>query len=213
MANVSGEEEAAGHQVRRTTAGNDLSCDFQLLRLSTNSQLLDVRLLSNRQGSFPAILVRSGCTACLGSSPAGWRTTHSPVPTMTPARPSTIRSRRHAMSWSGSREPSPSTTCISYAARCLVRSCLLEAQAPATIVRRQDYLGVWNEAPYDAGYVKLLRKALDASGFTDTLIVGHDAGLELLTPSPSLFVCLVLTGSVWSNQALTSALPCLPTQS
>ena len=94
-----------------------------------------------------------------------------------------------------------------------VRSCLLEAQAPAAVVRGQDYLGVWNEAPYDAGYVKLLRKALDASGFTDTLIVGHDAGLELLTPSPSLFLCLVLTGSVWSNQAPTSALPCWPTRS
>ena len=94
-----------------------------------------------------------------------------------------------------------------------VRSCLLEAQAPAAVVRGQDYLGVWNEAPYDAGYVKLLRKALDASGFTDTLIVGHDAGLELLTPSPSLFLCLVLTGSVWSNQAPTYALRCLPTRS
>eukprot|EP00911_Craspedida_sp_UC1_P000081 UC1_evm1s67 len=44
-----------------------------------------------------------------------------------------------------------------------------------------DYLGVWNEAPSDANYVKMLRKTLDGAGFNNTIIVGHDAGADICT--------------------------------
>ena len=42
-----------------------------------------------------------------------------------------------------------------------------------------DYLGIWNEAPSDANYVKLLRKTLDGAGFGTTVIVGHDASADI----------------------------------
>jgi hypothetical protein len=42
-----------------------------------------------------------------------------------------------------------------------------------------DYLGVWNEAPSDANYVKMLRKTLDSAGFGKTIIVGHDASPDI----------------------------------
>ncbi len=42
-----------------------------------------------------------------------------------------------------------------------------------------DYLGVWNEAPSNANYVKLLRKTLDSNGFENTVIVGHDANWDI----------------------------------
>lgn len=42
-----------------------------------------------------------------------------------------------------------------------------------------DYLGVWNEAPSDANYVKMLRKTLDSAGFGKTVIVGHDASVDI----------------------------------
>ena len=42
-----------------------------------------------------------------------------------------------------------------------------------------DYLGVWNEAPSDANYVKLLRKTLDDAGFGTTVIIGHDANADI----------------------------------
>ncbi len=37
-----------------------------------------------------------------------------------------------------------------------------------------DFVGLWNERPYDSGYVLALRAALDASGFASTHIVGPD---------------------------------------
>eukprot|EP01046_Picozoa_sp_COSAG06_P003088 COSAG06_NODE_116_length_23262_cov_47.854034_2_plen_548_part_00 len=37
-----------------------------------------------------------------------------------------------------------------------------------------DFIGLWNERPYDSGYVLALRAALDASGFASTRIIGPD---------------------------------------
>jgi galactosylceramidase len=39
-----------------------------------------------------------------------------------------------------------------------------------------DWLGIWNESPTDATYVKTLRKTLDDAGFSHTRLVGHDSG-------------------------------------
>lgn len=42
-----------------------------------------------------------------------------------------------------------------------------------------DYLGVWNESPSNARYVKLLRATLDEAGFNTTRIVAQDGGAEI----------------------------------
>lgn len=42
-----------------------------------------------------------------------------------------------------------------------------------------DYLGVWNERPSNATYVKTLRKALDAAGFSSTTIVAADGSSSI----------------------------------
>ena len=42
-----------------------------------------------------------------------------------------------------------------------------------------DYLGIWNEAPSDANYVKMLRRALDGAGFNHTRIVANDRGPDI----------------------------------
>jgi len=42
-----------------------------------------------------------------------------------------------------------------------------------------DHLGIWNESPSDATYVKMLRRALDAGGFASTTIVAKDAGADI----------------------------------
>jgi len=42
-----------------------------------------------------------------------------------------------------------------------------------------DYLGIWNESPSDATYVKMLRAALDAAGFHNTRIVAQDGGAQI----------------------------------
>jgi galactosylceramidase len=42
-----------------------------------------------------------------------------------------------------------------------------------------DYLGIWNESPYDATYIKTLRKTLDSHGFANTRLVGHDSGTDI----------------------------------
>ena len=44
-----------------------------------------------------------------------------------------------------------------------------------------DFVGIWNESPSDATYVKTLRKTLDSAGFTQTLIVAHDGGADVCT--------------------------------
>eukprot|EP00937_MAST-01D_sp_MAST-1D-sp2_P002652 g2652.t1 len=42
-----------------------------------------------------------------------------------------------------------------------------------------DYLGIWNEGPSDATYVKALRKTLDAAGFQRTRLVARDGGTDI----------------------------------
>eukprot|EP00039_Didymoeca_costata_P022216 m.4005 g.4005 ORF g.4005 m.4005 type:complete len:975 (+) comp2877_c0_seq1:110-3034(+) len=42
-----------------------------------------------------------------------------------------------------------------------------------------DYLGIWNESPSNANYVKLLRSTLDSSGFEFTRIVARDGGADI----------------------------------
>ena len=42
-----------------------------------------------------------------------------------------------------------------------------------------DYVGVWNESPSNAAYVKLLRATLDAAGFNHTRIVARDGGADI----------------------------------
>jgi len=42
-----------------------------------------------------------------------------------------------------------------------------------------DYIGSWNERSYDITYLKTLRSALDAAGFTSTAIVAPDAGWNI----------------------------------
>ncbi|XP_050401141.1 galactocerebrosidase-like [Patella vulgata] len=37
-----------------------------------------------------------------------------------------------------------------------------------------DYIGIWNESPYNITYIKTLRKSLDKAGFGNTLIVAPD---------------------------------------
>ncbi|KAK2173759.1 hypothetical protein NP493_850g00032 [Ridgeia piscesae] len=37
-----------------------------------------------------------------------------------------------------------------------------------------DIIGIWNEKPYDVGYVKVLRKTLDARGFKNVQIIAAD---------------------------------------
>ena len=44
-----------------------------------------------------------------------------------------------------------------------------------------DYLGIWNEAPCDAGYVKLLRQMLDGAGLQRTRLVAADSGSQICT--------------------------------
>ena len=40
------------------------------------------------------------------------------------------------------------------------------------------YTGIWNETPHETGWIKLLRRSLDAAGFQNTGIVGTDDGGE-----------------------------------
>ena len=42
-----------------------------------------------------------------------------------------------------------------------------------------DYVGIWNESPSDATYVKMLRRTLDAAGFSHTRIIAKDAGADI----------------------------------
>lgn len=42
-----------------------------------------------------------------------------------------------------------------------------------------DYLGIWNESPSDAAYVKMLRRTLDLAGFNRTRIVARDGGADI----------------------------------
>ena len=44
-----------------------------------------------------------------------------------------------------------------------------------------DYVGIWNESPSDATYVKMLRRTLDAAGFQATQIVAQDGGTQICT--------------------------------
>ncbi|KAK6174549.1 hypothetical protein SNE40_017800 [Patella caerulea] len=37
-----------------------------------------------------------------------------------------------------------------------------------------DYIGIWNESPYNITYIKTLRKTLDSAGFTKTKIIASD---------------------------------------
>ena len=39
-----------------------------------------------------------------------------------------------------------------------------------------DYVGIWNESPWDDTYIKTLRRMLDAGGFNGTRIVAPDGG-------------------------------------
>lgn len=39
-----------------------------------------------------------------------------------------------------------------------------------------DFIGIWNEKPYNVTYIKTLRRTLDARGFTKTKIVASDGG-------------------------------------
>jgi galactosylceramidase len=42
-----------------------------------------------------------------------------------------------------------------------------------------DYIGIWNERPYDINYIKTLRAVLDARGFQNVLIVASDDGWDI----------------------------------
>eukprot|EP00666_Eupelagonemidae_sp_cell4sb_P007086 gene7086-14491_t len=42
-----------------------------------------------------------------------------------------------------------------------------------------DYIGIWNESPSNANYVKMLRKTLDGAGFNRTRIVAQDGGSQI----------------------------------
>lgn len=42
-----------------------------------------------------------------------------------------------------------------------------------------NYLGIWNESPSNANYVKMLRRALDSEGFNATRIVAQDGGAQI----------------------------------
>ena len=42
-----------------------------------------------------------------------------------------------------------------------------------------DCLGIWNEAPSDANYVKMVRRALDGAGFNNTRIVANDRSADI----------------------------------
>jgi galactosylceramidase len=52
------------------------------------------------------------------------------------------------------------------------------AGAASTYNLTIDSLGIWNERPYNATYVKALRAALDVAGFQHTAIVCDDGGYE-----------------------------------
>nr|XP_039272955.1 galactocerebrosidase-like [Styela clava] len=41
-----------------------------------------------------------------------------------------------------------------------------------------DYIGIWNERPYDAGYIKLLRKMLDGHSLSNVAIIAADESLS-----------------------------------
>ncbi|XP_062584696.1 galactocerebrosidase-like isoform X2 [Saccostrea cucullata] len=43
-----------------------------------------------------------------------------------------------------------------------------------------DFIGIWNEKPYDVKYIKTLRKTLDARGFSPTKIVASDSGWGII---------------------------------
>lgn len=43
-----------------------------------------------------------------------------------------------------------------------------------------DFVGIWNEKPYDVTYIKTLRKTLDAQGFSQTKIVASDSGWGII---------------------------------
>ncbi|XP_021369107.1 galactocerebrosidase-like isoform X2 [Mizuhopecten yessoensis] len=42
-----------------------------------------------------------------------------------------------------------------------------------------DYIGIWNERPYDISYIKTLRKSLDTHQLSHVKIVGADGGWEI----------------------------------
>ncbi|KAK3746527.1 hypothetical protein RRG08_016697 [Elysia crispata] len=42
-----------------------------------------------------------------------------------------------------------------------------------------DYVGIWNERPYDINYIKILRKTLDEQGCSNTLIIAADIKWEI----------------------------------
>ncbi|BFY97610.1 hypothetical protein BsWGS_00650 [Bradybaena similaris] len=42
-----------------------------------------------------------------------------------------------------------------------------------------DFIGVWNERPYNKDYIKTLRKVLDQRGFLNVLIIASDDGWEI----------------------------------
>ncbi|XP_005089504.1 galactocerebrosidase isoform X2 [Aplysia californica] len=44
-----------------------------------------------------------------------------------------------------------------------------------------DYVGIWNERPYDISYIKALRATLDARGFQNTLVIAADEKWEIAT--------------------------------
>ncbi|XP_061192943.1 galactocerebrosidase-like isoform X2 [Saccostrea echinata] len=43
-----------------------------------------------------------------------------------------------------------------------------------------DFIGIWNEKPYDVTYIKTLRKTLDTRGFVQTKIVASDSGWGII---------------------------------
>ncbi|KAK6179704.1 hypothetical protein SNE40_012007 [Patella caerulea] len=62
-----------------------------------------------------------------------------------------------------------------------------------------DYIGIWNESPYNVTYIKTLRKALDMGGFSNTLIIAPDQNgwpiVEDITKDKELFDAVYAIGS------------------
>ncbi|CAK8686172.1 unnamed protein product [Clavelina lepadiformis] len=44
-----------------------------------------------------------------------------------------------------------------------------------------DYVGIWNERPYDITYIKVLRRTLDEAGFSDVTIIAADGGYMMIS--------------------------------
>ena len=65
--------------------------------------------------------------------------------------------------------------------------------------------GIWNERSYNTTYIELLRAALDAAGFSNTLIVAPDSGWDIaqdILNSSSLAQAVAVIGSSYSIDTL-----------